>query len=800
MSTSASSPQSSHSLKRSGLKGKLFGGVKVRRARSFSGQEKHKPIPVKGTKEDTATLSDTEGYSKNRRPRRRTTGGAEIADDVTRAKMSGYSSEPEDAHGGTLNRQQIIAMVKQRFGLNSTGNPARPNVTIHEEKGPPSPSSPKQIRYDRLLEQPGAYPTLPRKEDAPQPLNTPGVIYLQLGDEIRRAMIPTNLNKVDQVHSLFENTFTEKFKREHNNNRKTIYIKDPSCGIFYELEDVGDLSNKTHLKILDSAPPKPIQNGPVSKPVTSASVTYNAPSSAVHVQKQYITSTPLPNHSHVMPTDPMQNGQGSFQWKTTVTETHTVEGNPQSVTRTAVSQGSLMDKKKVPLPGLGAQLSPEKRRASKDQAVEDQLDTLTSMLQEALTKTESLDSLPVRNDSASSSQSSMAEHGPPEGNGVQHSVGILSPSYMYRSRLRSDSGAESMSDTPPTPPEVKPKPAHHLPTPPPRASSKNVSRETSIKYSQTLQRDTPKRNISQQYGTLPLPSSSATKKTVWSNNVESTPVATTRLENFSAVSRGSPVHVTYESGHVIDKSKLKSKANDLRSDIQILKAQLGQLKHIHSYQAKSFEDMMRNAKDQILLSMQKLSTAVEDSPQRKARNKVHEDEMKYIKAKNEINRTISELESEVEMVRLDVIQKRTIGNPVEVDSMNSQLALISRQIADLRSQFTEIHDSMKMVMASELDVIVQGDKFLKEEPSKLDNLVSRCKHVTGTLFTLQKLMSAQEQMKSESQISFSSLDEVDKDLIDSIRSSHLHSKPSSVQEDPRIKSNRPRVRFCDEVN
>lgn len=43
------------------------------------------------------------------------------------------------------------------------------------QRGPPSPSSPKQIRYDRLLEQPGAYPTLPRKEDAPQPVNTPGI-------------------------------------------------------------------------------------------------------------------------------------------------------------------------------------------------------------------------------------------------------------------------------------------------------------------------------------------------------------------------------------------------------------------------------------------------------------------------------------------------------------------------------------------------------------------------------------------------------------------------------------------------
>jgi hypothetical protein len=47
--------------------------------------------------------------------------------------MSGYSSEPESPHGGTLNRQQIIAMVKQRFGLNPNGNAARTTVTIQEE-------------------------------------------------------------------------------------------------------------------------------------------------------------------------------------------------------------------------------------------------------------------------------------------------------------------------------------------------------------------------------------------------------------------------------------------------------------------------------------------------------------------------------------------------------------------------------------------------------------------------------------------------------------------------------------------
>lgn len=40
----------------------------------------------------------------------------------------------------------------------------------------------------------------------------------------------------------------------------------------------------------------------------------------------------------------------------------------------------------------------------------------------------------------------------------------------------------------------------------------------------------------------------------------------------------------------------------------------------------------------------------------------------------------------MEMVRLDVVQKRCIGNPAEVDSLNSQLSIISRQVSDLKSK------------------------------------------------------------------------------------------------------------------
>lgn len=322
-----------------------------------------------------------------------------------------------------------------------------------------------------------------------------------------------------------------------------------------------------------------------------------------------------------------------------------------------------------------------------------------------------------------------------------------------------------------------------------------------MKYSQTLQREhiprATKRDISVQYQTqtLPLPSSKPRQRSLDSP---------TPLLSNSSSSSGSHASVKYE-GRVKDKRALEVRASTLRGDMRMLRAELNQLKQFQTFQAQQFEEMMRHAKEQIVQRVAQISNA-DDTALKSGRRKVQMEEMAYIRGKNDINRHISELESEVEMVRLDVVQKRCIGNPAEVHSLNSQLSIISRQVSDLKSEFAELHDNMKSIMASELEVIVQGDKFLKEEPSKLENLVSRCKHITGTLFTLQKLVSAQQQMKSESEASFSSLEDVDKDVIDSIRSVQRDYIPKRTadhytEESTRSPSSRgrPRVRFYDEV-
>lgn len=81
---------------------------------------------------DTATtVSDSEAKNHARRPRRRTTGGSEVGEEVEKAKRlqgQGNTSEPDAQSTQTLSRQQIISMVKKRFGLKpGEENGSKPN-------------------------------------------------------------------------------------------------------------------------------------------------------------------------------------------------------------------------------------------------------------------------------------------------------------------------------------------------------------------------------------------------------------------------------------------------------------------------------------------------------------------------------------------------------------------------------------------------------------------------------------------------------------------------------------------------
>nr|CAD7432317.1 unnamed protein product [Timema monikensis] len=70
---------------------------------------------------------------------------------------------------------------------------------------------------------------------------------------------------------------------------------------------------------------------------------------------------------------------------------------------------------------------------------------------------------------------------------------------------------------------------------------------------------------------------------------------------------------------------------------------------------------------------------------------------------------------------------------------------LTKTVADLKVRFPGLQEGMKSMLSSEMEKVVREEKFLKEEPERLESALRRCKKLTGTLVTLKRLASVQEQ-------------------------------------------------------
>jgi len=62
----------------------------------------------------------------------------------------------------------------------------------------------------------------------------------------------------------------------------------------------------------------------------------------------------------------------------------------------------------------------------------------------------------------------------------------------------------------------------------------------------------------------------------------------------------------------------------------------------------------------------------------------------------------------------------------------------SKTVADLKARFPSLQDSVKNALTNEMDTMVVEERFLKEEPERLEIALRRCKKLTGTLVTLKR--------------------------------------------------------------
>ena len=143
--------------------------------------------------------------------------------------------------------------------------------------------------------------------------------------------------------------------------------------------------------------------------------------------------------------------------------------------------------------------------------------------------------------------------------------------------------------------------------------------------------------------------------------------------------------------------------------------------------------------------------------------RVAQDEEIYQKELNELVRSISHLEAKVEETRSGVINKKNKIHLADVENMALVLSKSSRTVTQLKRAFPTLEANLRSstafqqqqqlqqqkgdgstAVATNTSILVTED-FLRRTPERLDNVWRRCKKLTGTLVTLKRLASVQEQ-------------------------------------------------------
>jgi hypothetical protein len=187
----------------------------------------------------------------------------------------------------------------------------------------------------------------------------------------------------------------------------------------------------------------------------------------------------------------------------------------------------------------------------------------------------------------------------------------------------------------------------------------------------------------------------------------------------------------------------------LRSKTKDLKLECANLRNMARQQSLSTRESLKETCNKIKVSLSLMcDSSLNDPVERRLRMdrlRLSRDEDTYRTDVRRLDKDLTDLESSVEELRSNVINRRCRVNMSDVENMAHILSRASKTVADLKIRYPHLQDSLKNVMQAEMEIVVREEKFLKEEPEKLEQALRRCKKLTGTLVTLKRLASVQEQ-------------------------------------------------------
>ncbi|XP_028363831.2 sickle tail protein homolog isoform X15 [Phyllostomus discolor] len=598
-----------------------------------------------------------------------------------------------------------------------------------------------------------------------------GVLYLQYGDETKQLRMPNEITSADTIRALFVSAFPQQLTMKMLESPSVaIYIKDESRNVYYELNDVRNIQDRSLLKVYNKDPahafnhmPKTVNgdmrmqreivyargDGPgASRPGSTAHLPHAIPNSP--------PSTPVP---HSMPPSPSRIPYGG-------TRPMLVPGNA-TIPRDRLSS----------LP-VSRSISPSPSAILERRDVKPDEDMSGKNI--AMYRNEGFYADPyLYHEGRMSIASSHGGHplDVPDHIIAYHRTAIRSASaycnpslqaemhmeqslYRQKSRKYPDSHLPTLGPkTPPASPHRvsdmrMDMHAHHNAHGPPHTMQPDrvsPSRQAYKKEAGTLvyieKPRTPGLSgimdlgpplVEKQmfaYSTATIPKDRETSEKMMKTAAHK---SHTDSAGTPHVSGGKTLGTLESTGPFSQPlppstSAVHLSLLDMRRSVAELKLQLQQMRQLQLQNQELLRAMMKKAELEISGKVIETMKRLEDPVQRQ-RVLVEQERQKYLREEEKIVKKLCELEDLVEDLKKDSASAARVVTLKDVEDGAFLLRQVGEAVASLKGEFPTLQNKMRAILRIEVEAV----RFLKEEPHRLDSLLQRVRSMTDILTMLRR--------------------------------------------------------------
>ncbi|XP_065559078.1 coiled-coil domain-containing protein CG32809-like isoform X3 [Artemia franciscana] len=209
-------------------------------------------------------------------------------------------------------------------------------------------------------------------------------------------------------------------------------------------------------------------------------------------------------------------------------------------------------------------------------------------------------------------------------------------------------------------------------------------------------------------------------------------------ESRKSILSNSSRQVSFEG--IVDPIEMNSRLRVLQKRTRDLKIDLRSLRKLSVYHTatikKEFQEFIESVRSVLENINESRFTGKDDILQTES---VYNSKVEVLESE------LSDLEVTVEKVRDNVINKRFRVTTLEVERLATMLSLSSKSVADIKVLFDTNQEVFANALEADIEKVSMEKRFLTDEPTRIDNFIRRCKKLTGTLLTLKRLATVQEQ-------------------------------------------------------